>query len=124
TTFYGSLLLFLLGGVLVVFVMAVATRERIREIGTLKALGASNLEIVKQFLAEIASLIFMAALGAMAVAAFSSDLLKRALGLSVALDQNTFLLIILGGFALGAIGSLYPVVKGVRLSPVQAMKST
>lgn len=124
TTFYGSLLLFLLGGVLVVFVMAVATRERIREIGTLKALGASNLEIVNQFLAEIASLIFMAGLGAVIVAAFSRELLKRALGLSVALDQNTFLLIILGGFTFGAIGSVYPVVKGVRLSPVQAMKST
>ena len=75
-------------------------------------------------MAEIASLIFMAALGAVVVAAFSSEILKRALGLAVALDQNTFLLIILGGFAFGAIGSLYPVVKGVRLSPVQAMKST
>ncbi|MBI2999624.1 MAG: ABC transporter permease [Deltaproteobacteria bacterium] len=42
-TLYGSVLLFIIGGVLVVFVMVLTTRERIREIGTLKALGARSL---------------------------------------------------------------------------------
>jgi ABC-type antimicrobial peptide transport system permease subunit len=34
------------------------------------------------------------------------------------------LVIILGGFAFAALGSLYPIIKGIRLSPVQAMKNT
>ena len=123
TTLYGSVLLFIIGGVLVVFVMVLATRERIREIGTLKALGASNLEITKQFLAEIVTLVLVAGIGAVVVAALSVEVLQRTLGLTTALDRNTFLLIILGGFAFASIGSLYPIIKGVRLSPVEAMKN-
>jgi len=122
-TLYGSVLLFIIGGVLVVFVMVLTTRERIREIGTLKALGASNLEITKQFLAEVAALILIAGLGAVLVAALSLEILQRTLGLATTLDRNTLVLIILGGFAFAAIGSLYPIIKGVRLSPVQAMKN-
>jgi putative ABC transport system permease protein len=123
-TLYGSLLLFAIGGVLVVFVMVLSTKERIREIGTLKAIGASNLEIVNQFLAEIVSLVLMAAVGAVLVAALSGEVLERALGLALDLDQRTLLLITLGGFAFAALGVLYPIIKGVRLSPIQAMKST
>ena len=123
TTLYGSVLLFIIGGVLVVFVMVLATRERIREIGTLKALGASNLEITKQFLAEVAALILIAGVGAVLVAALSVEILQRTLGLTTTLDRNTFVLIIIGGFVFASIGSLYPIINGVRLSPVEAMKS-
>jgi len=122
-TLYGSVLLFIIGGVLVVFVMMLTTGERIREIGTLKALGASNLEIAKQFLAEVAALILIAGLGAVLVAALSVEILQRTLGLTTTLDRNTFILIIIGGFVFASIGSLYPIIKGVRLSPVEAMKS-
>jgi ABC-type antimicrobial peptide transport system permease subunit len=122
-TLYGSVLLFIIGGVLVVFVMVLATRERIREIGTLKALGASNFEITKQFLAEIVTLVLVAGVGAVVVAALSVEVLQRTLGLTTVLDRNTFILIILGGFAFASIGSFYPIIKGVRLSPVEAMKN-
>lgn len=123
TTLYGSVLLFLIGGILVVCVMVLVTRERIREIGTLKALGASNFEIVKQFLAEIVALMLMAGIGAVLVAAVSIEIFQRTLGLTTTLDRNTLALIIVGGVALASIGSLYPIAKGVRLSPVEAMKS-
>jgi putative ABC transport system permease protein len=121
-TLYGSVLLFIIGGVLVVFVMVLTTRERIREIGTLKAIGASNLEITKQFLAEVAALILIAGVGGVIVAVVSLEILQRTLGLAATLDRNTFVLIILGGFAFASIGSLYPIIKGIRLSPVQAMR--
>jgi putative ABC transport system permease protein len=123
-TLYGSLLLFAIGGVLVAFVMVLATNERVREIGTLKAIGASNWEIVKQFLAEVFALTLLAAVGAVLVAAVFGFALRAALDLDLRLDRNTLLLIVLGGLALAAIGSCYPVFKGIRLSPVQAMKNT
>ena len=123
-TLFGSLLLFAIGGVLVAFVMVLATRERIREIGTLKAIGASNWEIVKQFLAEVLAVTLLAAAGAVLVAALFGFTLSKALDLDLRLDQHTLLLILLGSFAFAAIGSCYPVFKGVRLSPVQAMMST
>lgn len=123
-TLYGSLLLFAIGGVLVAFVMVLATKERIREIGTLKAIGASNWEIVKQFLAEVLAVTLLAAIGAMFVAALFGFTLRTAFDLDLRFDGNTLLLIVLGSFTFAAIGSCYPVVKGIRLSPLQAMKDT
>lgn len=123
-TVYGSLLLFTIGGVLVVFIMVLSTRERVREIGTLKAIGASSAEVVKQFLAEVFTLTGLGAGGAVAVSAVLAAVLRSALNVELQIGPSTFGLIALGGLAFGALGSLYPIVKGIRLSPIQAMKNT
>lgn len=123
-TVYGSLLLFAIGGVLVVFIMVLSTRERIREIGTLKAIGASSAEVVEQFLAEVFTLTGLAAVGALLVSAASAAVLRSTLDVEMQIGPSTFGLIALGGLAFGALGSLYPIVKGMRLSPIEAMKNT
>jgi cell division protein FtsX len=123
-TLYAALLLFAIGGVLVVFVMALATRERVREIGTLKAIGASNGEVVRQILAEVFAVVVLAAAGAVVVAAFTAWLLGVGFDLEIALSGQVLLLIILGSLAFAFLGSLYPIAAGIRLSPVQAMRST
>ena len=120
---YGSMLLFAIGAVLVVFVMILSTRERVREIGTLKAIGASNREVVVQFLAEAVTLSGRGGLGALLVAAVFAQLLQRALGLPVAVDGRGLGFIAVGSVVFAALGSLYPVIRGVRLSPVEAMRS-
>ncbi|MBI4273983.1 MAG: ABC transporter permease [Rhizobiales bacterium] len=122
-TFYGSLLLFSIGGVLIVFVMAMAVQERIREIGTLKAIGASNGEIAKQFLAESFAMVMLAGIGAVVVAAVAVRILEATLGPALALGGKVPLFIVIGVFAFAALGGLYPIVKGIRLSPVEAMKN-
>jgi len=71
-TAYGAVLLFAIGAVLVVSVMILSTRERVREIGTLKAIGASNREVVVQFLAESVALSGLGGLGALVVAALAA----------------------------------------------------
>lgn len=123
-TLYGSLLLFVIGGVLVVFIMVLATKERIQEIGTLKAIGASNQEIVAQFLSEVVAIVLLSGIGAVAAAALFGVVLETASGLELRLGLNTLLLIGIGGFAFAALGSLYPIIQGIRLSPIQAMRST
>lgn len=123
-TVYGSLLLFAIGGVLVVFIMVLSTRERIREIGTLKAIGASSTEVVKQFLAEVFTLTGLGAVGALVVSAVAAAVFRSALDVELQIGPSTFALIALGGLAFGALGSLYPIVRGMRLSPIQAMKNT
>lgn len=121
-TFYGSLLIFAIGGVLVVFIMALATRERVSEIGTMKAIGASNAEIAKQFVAEVFALTGLAAIGAVGIATLVGLAARGMLNVDVGLDREMLLLIAVGGLAFGLLGSFYPVLKGVRLSPVEAMK--
>ncbi len=120
---YGAIVLFAIGAVLVVFVMVLSTRERVREIGTLKAIGASNREVVIQFLAEAVALSGLGGLGALLVAALSAPLLAGAIGLPVAFDGRVLFGILLGSITFAGLGSLYPVIRGVRLSPVDAMRS-
>lgn len=123
-TLYGSVLLFAVGGVLVVFVMVLATKERVSEIGTLKAIGASNGVVVVQFLAEVLMLVLLASIGAVLVAALSGRLVEGPLGVAVRLDKATVAWILFGGLAFGVLGSLYPVMRGMRLSPIQAIKNS
>jgi len=120
---YGAVLLFAIGAVVTVFVMVLSTRERVREIGTLKAIGASNREVVVQFLAEAVTLSGLGGLGAVVVAALFAQVLQRTLGLPVAFEGRILWFIGAGSIVFAALGSLYPVIRGVRLSPVDAMRS-
>ena len=65
--------------------MALATRERIREIGVLKALGAPDLTVIRQFVAEAMALSLAGAVvGSALFAAGGPFIADRLLGLSSA----------------------------------------
>jgi ABC-type antimicrobial peptide transport system permease subunit len=122
TSLYGSLVLFVAGGVLVAFVMVLGTRERVREIGMLKAIGAANTELVGQFAAEAFALTLLAGVGAATIGVLAQQAVQRMLGLVVDLDGTVFLLILGSSLVFGIIGSLYPIIQGIRLSLVEAMR--
>ncbi len=118
---YAAILLFAIGAVVTVFVMVLSTRERIREIGTLKAIGASNREVVVQFISEAVGMSALAAAGALLLALSLAPLMSGIFGVPIAFDANIVLLVLAGSMIFAALGSLYPVIRGVRLSPVEAM---
>jgi len=120
---YAVALLLMIGIVLVVFVMVLSLRERVSEIGTLKAIGASNREIVGQFLAEAATLCGLGGIGAVIVAAAGAELLSAMLALPASPDGPLLLSIAGGAVLFAVVGSLYPIVRAQRLSPVEAMRS-
>jgi len=119
----GAALLFAVGAVLIVSIMALAMRERLPEIGTLKAIGASNHEIALQFVSEAAALSALAGAGAIAVAAGFAPLLAPALGVPLQADLGVALLAFLGSLAFAVLGSLYPVTVGWKLRPVEALRA-
>ncbi len=121
---HAAILLFAIGAVVMVFVMVLSTRERIREIGTLKAIGASDREIVLQFLSEAFGMSALGAAGATLLALPSAPLLSRVLGVPIQFDVNVVLLVLAGAAIFAALGSLYPVFRGLRLSSVEAMRRT
>jgi len=47
---------------------------------------------------------------------------SRVLGLPLAFDGQVIASILIGSVIFAALGSLYPVIQGVRLSPVEAMR--
>ncbi|MHB8123079.1 MAG: ABC transporter permease [Desulfuromonadaceae bacterium] len=114
----------LLGGMGIWNVMMAAVRSRTREIGLKKAVGADDVDILKQFLAEAVALSLGASfmgviLGRMAVA-----------GLSCIIDLNPaahlfFISVGLGlifGMFLGIGAGLFPSIKASRMDVVDAVR--
>ncbi len=120
------------GMLVVLFTMALVTRERTREIGILKAIGASNRNVAQLFTAETLALAVLAGvLGSLLYAVAGRLLGAVFLGLvggertggiryvpePEALAQGLGLAVVFG-----LIGSLYAVTRAVRLRPSDAMR--
>lgn len=134
--------------VIILLIMLYTVRERTREIGTLKALGASNMTILGQFMIEglllslIAGLvgIIIGVVGASSLAnlllpsptqAGNSTVSSTGVSLGSASSATIYVnvtpeLVIFGlSFAvmLGALGSIYPALRASRTRPAEAMRS-
>ncbi|MEE9592900.1 MAG: ABC transporter permease, partial [Thermoplasmata archaeon] len=126
-----------LGLAVMVFTMVLVTRERVREMGLFKALGFGNGKIVSQFLLEslmLAGLGFLvglvvAVVGGPTLAALLARQASPAGGLGgsflavqFALDPTVVVFALLVTALMGVVGSLYPVVKALRMSPAEALR--
>jgi len=118
--------------VLLIFgLMFYTVRERTKEIGTLKALGFSNSDVMKQFMYEGSYIgLIGGAVGlgiaALAASAFASLILDPGgtLGTSVSVSITLFTMLLGLGVAVvaGALGSLYPSWRASRVSPMEALR--
>ena len=138
----GGLLAVALMIIVVFFVLLMVVRERAREIGTLKAIGASNHGVTLQFLSETVALILLGGLlglilfrtiGHMATGRlFSLSIgpflpshykpLFESLAISSHVSATAVGLVLLVAIVAAVIGSAYGVWQAVRLSPLEAMK--
>lgn len=140
------------GSAIVFFTMMLVTRERRREIGTLKAIGASDMDIAKQFVFETLAIALGAAAiglllayagGGPVVASFFSDagsaaesaqkdvrnlaVYSGAPALSSQVPAFSFgassISYAVGmAFLLSAAGMLYPAVQTFRMKPSEALR--
>ncbi len=108
-------------GLVVMLAMYTTITERTREIGILKALGASRGYIVGEIEKE-ALLISLGGLAAGFAASFLAGfLIQRAYGLPFEYTWGWGLTAALIGLLGGALGALYPALRAANLDPVNAL---
>ncbi len=114
----------LVGGVGIFTIMSIAVNERIREIGLLRALGASQSQISLLFLLEAATLSGVGGLAGMAAGlsiAWILHLMIPALPVAIAWDY----LLLAGIIAIvtGVFSGLLPAHRAAALPPIDALRS-
>jgi putative ABC transport system permease protein len=134
----GAILSIIVGALVILLTMELITRERIKEIGLLKAIGASNRDVASQFFAEsfsygvfggLIGLITFAGIGPWLGSLIGSSTANLAFGQSQTVEvaasgiTPTLILYALGiAILFGILGALYPVYKGTTLKPVEAIR--
>ena len=124
------------GGVMA-FAMVLATKERFKEIGIMKALGYKNSKILTQLMVESISLaligfavgLTITLIGAPYMVGLLADSESQSMGqyssliYDLQLSTDLVLVALLLIVMMGIIGSLYPVIRALRLRPAEALKN-
>jgi putative ABC transport system permease protein len=115
------------GGIGILNIMLATVAERTREIGLRKAVGASNVAIMRQFLLEAGTLTFLGGVIGIILGVIISyliSLLMKYLGYDWAfvVSITSVLLSISVSILTGVIFGLYPALKASRLNPIDALR--
>ncbi len=117
-----SFVALMIGGIGVMNIMLVSVTERTKEIGVRKAVGATKLNILSQFLIEAVVLTAIGGLAGLAVGELASFIMNKysplpayvplwAIGVGVGISA-----------AIGIIFGLWPAWKAARLNPIDALR--
>jgi len=111
----------LVGGIGIMNIMLVVVRERRKEIGIRKAIGATNSDIVKQFLTES---IFICMIGGMLgfiIGIIIAYLIKILLNFPIGISYISGISALLFSSIIGIFFGLYPAIKASKINPIEAI---
>ena len=111
----------IVGGIVVMNIMLVTVTERTVEIGTRKAVGARNSDILMQFLVESALLATFGGAIGIVIAHGACALVESAAGLPMDISIGYIVMALLASGGIGIISGIYPAYRASRLSPVVAI---
>ena len=112
----------IVSGIGVMNIMIVSVSERTREIGVRKAIGATDLDILKQFLIEAILLTtFGGILGVLLGYLFK--VIASAFNLSFVINTNIVLISLVFSVLIGVTFGIIPAMRASKLKPIDALKS-
>lgn len=112
----------IVGGIGVMNIMLVSVTERTREIGIRKALGATNRDIMLQFLTESLILCLIGGILGMTLGISLGFVAGKLI--NIPLGVSPLIILVAFGFssAVGIFFGLYPANKAAKLDPIEALR--
>ena len=112
----------LVGGIGVMAIMMVSVTDRTREIGVRKALGATRLDILLQFLVEAATLTGIGGLIGILLGLGFGRLATAAMRIEATTPLLYTLVAVIVSVGIGVVFGLLPANRAARLDPVEALR--
>lgn len=112
----------LVGGIGIMNIMLVAVSERTKEIGVRKALGATRVSILGQFLAESVTLGIVGGGIGVLIVVVAGYFAKQKAGLTIDINLQAILVAVLFSVGVGVIFGLLPAIRAARKDPIEALR--
>lgn len=112
----------LVGGVGIMNIMLVTVKERTREIGIRKALGAGEHHILGQFIAESLYYALLGGLLGVMLGVALTRIGSSIVGFEADVSKSAAALAVLFSATIGIVFGIFPALKAARLDPVEALR--
>ncbi|HSX30805.1 MAG TPA: ABC transporter permease [Candidatus Saccharimonadales bacterium] len=117
-----AIIALIVGGVGIMDVMLVSVTERMYEIGIRKAIGATNRQILRQFVAEAFVLSALGACVGVFLSCVAVGLLRAYTSLEAVLVWQVLVLAPIVAVAIGLFFGTMPAIKAARKDPIEALR--
>lgn len=112
----------LVGGIGIMNIMLVSVTERTREIGLRKAIGATNKDIMVQFLIESILMSFLGGITGILLGGGISVLISLFAGWTVRVSLSSVILATTFSLGVGIVFGIWPAQKASGLDPIEALR--
>jgi len=112
----------IVGGIGIMNIMLVSVRERTREIGIRKAIGARNRDILLQFLVEALVLSLLGGLIGVVVGIAAALLIGALAGWGFTFNPLTLVVATAFSLVVGVVFGVWPARQAARLNPIAALR--
>jgi putative ABC transport system permease protein len=110
------------GGIGIMNIMLVSVTERTREIGVRKALGATRINILSQFLIEAIVLCILGGIVGIIVGSGTAYMLSRSFSWNTQISSSAVIMAFLFSAAVGVVFGVWPARRAAMLDPIQALR--
>ena len=108
------------GAIGIMNIMFVSVKERTKEIGIRKALGATRKVILLQFLSESAMICFVGGLIGFIIAGAATQIMNEFLPVTISI--TSFVIASIVSITTGILAGISPAYKAAKLEPVEALR--
>ena len=112
----------IVGGIGIMNIMLVSVKERTREIGLRKAIGATPRDIMMQFLVEAVVVTFLGGIAGILLATIISSVIAAIAHWKMIISLDSLLLAFFCSASVGIIFGLWPAKQAASLDPIHALR--